>query len=91
MKVAAHIRVSGRVQGVGYRYFAVRNAEMLGLTGFVRNCSDGSVELKVEGERDLIEQFGKILKDGPRFSRVNKLDLTFDAYQAKYTNFIVDY
>lgn len=91
MKVAAHIRVSGRVQGVGYRYFAVRNAEMLGLTGFVRNCSDGSVELKVEGERDLIEQFGKILKDGPRFSRVNKLDLTFDAYQTKYTNFIVDY
>ena len=91
MKVTAHIRVSGRVQGVGYRFFTVRNAELFGLTGFVRNCSDGSVEILVEGEKEIIEQFHKILKNGPRFSLVNTVDLRFDTYQAKYNNFLVDY
>ena len=58
MKSSAYIRVSGRVQGVGYRYYALRNADLLGLNGYVKNCVDGSVELQVEGDKEIIKQFG---------------------------------
>lgn len=46
----------GRVQGVGFRYYAVQKANQLGLTGWVRNLSDGSVEMEVEGQEPLIDQ-----------------------------------
>ncbi len=91
MKFSAYIRVSGRVQGVGYRYYALRNAEYLGLTGYVRNHSGGSVELRIEGEKEVIERFKEILKQGPRFSSVESVDLKFDEYQAKYNDFSVEY
>jgi acylphosphatase len=91
MKSSAYIRVLGRVQGVGYRYFSLRKAKLLGLKGYVRNCADGSVELRVEGERDIITQFKEILKEGPRFSAVKAVELQFGDYQAKYNNFSVEY
>ena len=91
MNSGALIRVYGRVQGVGYRYFALRQGELLGLKGYVRNCIDGSVELEVEGEKAIIEQFTQILKEGPRFSQVSKVDLTFNEYEAKYSHFSVEY
>jgi acylphosphatase len=91
MKYSAYMKVSGKVQGVGYRYYALRNAEYLGLTGYVRNRSDGRVELRVEGEKEMIQRFQKILKEGPRFSSVEKVDLTFDEFQAKYNNFSVEH
>jgi acylphosphatase len=49
VKAAYRYLVKGRVQGVGYRYFALRTAERLGVTGFVRNLSDGRVEVVGEG------------------------------------------
>jgi acylphosphatase len=91
MKSAAYIQVSGRVQGVGYRYFALRNGELLGLSGYVKNCPDGSVELEVEGERGVIDQYIKILREGPKFSQVRALDFTFKDYEAKYNHFSVEY
>ena len=62
--------VTGRVQGVGYRWFAVRAAERLGLTGWVRNLEDGGVELAAEGSRDRLEQLVDELRRGPRASQV---------------------
>jgi len=91
MKSSAYIVVSGKVQGVGFRYFAQRNAEYLGLTGYVRNRPDSKVELQVEGEKEAIKRFQKILSEGSRFSSVDKVDLTFDEFQAKYINFSVEY
>jgi acylphosphatase len=91
MKASAYIRVIGRVQGVGYRYYAVRNADLLGLKGYVKNCVDGSVELQVEGDKELIQQFKDILKQGPRFSDVSDVELRFEEYQAKYHHFSVEY
>ncbi len=64
------ITVTGRVQGVGYRYFAQDAAEALGLSGWVRNNPDRSVECEVQGEDADIEQFCSRLREGPPLSRV---------------------
>ena len=53
-KIRKHIIFYGRVQGVGFRYYAVQKANQLGLTGWVKNLYDGSVEMEVEGEEPLI-------------------------------------
>ena len=55
-KVRKHIFFYGRVQGVGFRYYAVQKANQLGLTGWVKNLYEGSVEMEVEGQEELIDQ-----------------------------------
>ena len=63
--------VSGRVQGVGYRWFAKDKAEKFGLTGTVKNLHDGRVEVYAQGEIDSIVKFRDKLKQGPSFARVD--------------------
>ena len=63
-------RVAGRVQGVGYRAFVLRRAHKLGLSGWVRNVSDGTVEALVDGSEAHHIAFESELKEGPRFSEV---------------------
>lgn len=55
-KIRKHIIFYGRVQGVGFRYYAVQKANQLGLTGWVKNLYDCSVEMEVEGQEELIDQ-----------------------------------
>ena len=55
-KIRKHIVFYGRVQGVGFRYYAVNKANQLGLTGWVKNLRDGTVEMEVQGEEPLIDQ-----------------------------------
>lgn len=62
--------MSGRVQGVGYRYFASQRARELGLDGWVRNRLDGSVELRIEGRASDLERFAGLLREGPPLARV---------------------
>jgi acylphosphatase len=62
---AFHARVTGRVQGVGFRWSAVREARRLGLRGWVRNADDGSVEVEAEGPPAAIEGFLAWLRRGP--------------------------
>jgi len=69
------IVVSGRVQGVGYRYFTRDAARSLGLSGWVRNMVDGRVELEVEGEQADIDSLIEQLRDGPALSRVTNVDV----------------
>lgn len=64
----------GRVQGVGYRYFALQTARELGVTGFVRNQPDGSVEVLAEGDEATLASFEARLRDGPSFGRVEALE-----------------
>jgi acylphosphatase len=66
--------VTGRVQGVGYRYFAVQEARRLGVTGFARNLPDGSVEVIAEGADDALSQFEEALRSGPSFAAVQNVD-----------------
>ncbi len=63
--------VQGRVQGVGFRYFAVRAARELGVAGWVRNLPDGSVETLAEGEAAAVERYLDKLRRGPSASRVD--------------------
>ena len=55
-KISKNIVCYGRVQGVGFRYYAVNKANQLGLTGWVKNLPDGTVEMEVQGEKPLIDQ-----------------------------------
>ncbi len=68
-----HLIISGRVQGVGFRYFCQEQAKRLGLTGFVRNCEDGTVEAEVQGEKEIVEKFLTLVSDGPRHAEVNEI------------------
>ena len=66
--------VTGRVQGVGYRYFALREAEALGVSGFARNLPDGRVEVVAEGADEAVRQFEARLRQGPAFATVTSVD-----------------
>lgn len=66
--------VRGRVQGVGYRYFVLREAEALGVAGFARNLPDGSVEVVAEGEDPTLGQLEERLRKGPSFARVSDVE-----------------
>jgi acylphosphatase len=70
-------RVVGRVQGVGYRAFVVRNARALGLGGYVRNNRDGSVDVSAIGEAESLRRLCELLEQGPRGSRVTNVDATW--------------
>jgi acylphosphatase len=63
--IARHYLISGRVQGVGFRYFAERSARQARVTGWVRNLADGSVEVHAEGTLAQIELFASNLRRGP--------------------------
>jgi acylphosphatase len=65
--------VEGAVQGVGFRYFAWRQATRLGLSGWVRNLSDGRVEALADGEVERLSQFEAELRRGPGMASVTKL------------------
>lgn len=64
--------IRGRVQGVGYRLFTSRAARELGLTGYVRNLVDGSVETVLQGPAEKIDEMKKILARGPAFAKVEE-------------------
>jgi acylphosphatase len=67
--------IHGRVQGVGYRYFVLREADALGISGFARNLADGRVEVVAEAEsEDALARFEERLREGPSFARVASVD-----------------
>ncbi len=68
-------KIFGDVQGVGFRAFAQRHAWRLGVRGYVRNAWDGTVEVVAEGERKTLETFLSILKEGPRYGRVSRIEV----------------
>ncbi len=69
------IIVTGRVQGVGFRYFTVRCANDLGLFGWVRNLPDGSVETAIQGQGEKIEEMIGLLRQGPGAANVSGLEI----------------
>jgi acylphosphatase len=70
---ALHLLIEGRVQGVGYRYAMCRQAEALGLEGWVRNCRDGSVEAVVVGAPDQVELLHAWARRGPPGALVTEI------------------
>jgi acylphosphatase len=76
MVKARRFLISGRVQGVGYRYFAERSAHATGVTGWARNLADGRVEVYGNGTEDQLDDFEARLRVGPRFSDVRSVEAT---------------
>jgi acylphosphatase len=76
MLIARHFRIHGRVQGVGFRYFAADAARREGLGGFVRNCDDRSVEALAEGEADAVLRFERAIRSGPIGARIDEVEVT---------------
>ena len=72
------MRVEGRVQGVGFRYATQRRARSLGLAGWVRNCSDGSVEAVFEGDGAAVETMVRWCEGGPRGAEVRDVEVAWE-------------
>jgi acylphosphatase len=83
--------VSGRVQGVGFRYSAVRVARALRLGGNVFNRWDGGVEVTAEGERQSLEQFSDWLREGPPGAFVRDVQITWLPFTGDFEDFEVRY
>jgi acylphosphatase len=79
MLVARRFLVSGRVQGVGFRYFVQEAAMLEGISGWVRNRPEGSVEVMAEGDAEAVERFGRQLARGPALARVDSVDISDEA------------
>ncbi len=86
-----HIRVEGRVQGVGYRAFVERNAAQLDLRGWVRNRTNGSVEAVLQGPSSAVDEMLAHCRRGPPASRVDRVEIigegggAFDSFDVRPT------
>ena len=74
-----HGTVHGDVQGVGFRYFLMREAQRLGLRGWVRNRDDGTVEFVAEGRRQDLERLKQAAERGPQMAEVGRVDAQWSA------------
>ena len=72
-----HGVIKGDVQGVGFRFFLIRRAQALGLTGWVANRDDGVVEFVAEGRRQDLEQLERVAREGPRMARVTAVEVNW--------------
>ena len=86
-----HATIHGRVQGVSFRYYTVRRARDLNLTGYVCNKADGTVEVRAEGPRHRLEDLLSFLRVGPRAAVVTDVDVSwprptdgFDSFEVRY-------
>jgi acylphosphatase len=82
-----HLTVTGRVQGVYFRASTVRQARHLGLTGWVMNCPDGSVEVLAEGPSEKLEELVAWCRQGPAGARVERVELQRQVFRSEFNEF----
>ena len=75
----AHLRIAGRVQGVGFRYATMLEAEARNLSGWVRNLPDGRVEVVAEGTASAVQGLVAWCRSGPRHARVYDVDIAWES------------
>ena len=85
------IKVIGRVQGVGFRYFALGKAQEMGITGWAKNVVDGSVEIIAQGDEPTLKTYVDYLYIGPTLSRVDKINVHRSDITMVFDNFSVKY
>ena len=90
-EVRLHAIVHGRVQGVNFRYYTQLRAQELGVTGYVLNKWDGTVEVVAEGEREVVEKLLEFLKVGPRAAWVRRVDRQWQDPTGQFKYFEVRY
>lgn len=89
MLVARRILIGGRVQGVGFRFFAEDRAAVEGVHGWVRNLPDGHVEVRLEGDQESVERVEMALRRGPSGARVESFDVHDEAPTGRATGFSI--
>ena len=82
--LTVNMKITGKVQGVGFRYFVLRQAQELGINGWVSNKSNGDVEALAQGKKESLDQFIPKVKQGPSFSRVEDVSLNWLNEAEKY-------
>lgn len=85
-----NITVKGRVQGVGYRAFAYKVAKGLRLSGYVKNRLDGTVQIEAEGDKEALDKFVILCKNGPGWAFVDKINL-YESPVLGYQEFKIKY
>ncbi|HPX62211.1 MAG TPA: acylphosphatase [Deltaproteobacteria bacterium] len=90
MNSRVHITVYGRVQGVGFRYYAIQQARMLGVHGWIRNRADGSVEGIFEGSEASVLALVDWCRLGPATARIEKVDLHKEPFTGEFGEFSVN-
>jgi acylphosphatase len=83
--------VSGRVQGVGFRWFTLNSAQMIGIKGYVKNRANGTVEIVARGTDEQLERFLMDIKKGPSFSRVDEIKTEVLPDEHLYHRFEITY
>jgi len=89
-KIAKKFLIAGRVQGVGYRYFAERVAAQLGICGYVKNLWDGNVEVYAIGSAMALDELKRHLAEGPRSARVTAIDESDEPVDTRYNRFVIE-
>lgn len=89
-KLARTFVISGRVQGVGFRYFTERAANQLGIRGYVRNLPTGSVEAYAVGDEKSLQEFKRQLAKGPGGARVTGIEESDEPVSNKYSRFVIE-
>ncbi|MTI60670.1 MAG: acylphosphatase [Firmicutes bacterium] len=89
--VRRHLYISGRVQGVGFRAFILQHARKNGVNGWVKNTYDGKVEAVFSGGEDKVTRLIKLAKKGPRWARVENIEIRKEDYQDEFEEFTVKY
>ena len=90
-KAGVMMQVLGMVQGVGFRFFVRNKANTLGLTGYVRNLPDGSVEVRAEGPKGMVDELIKDVRVGPSYSSVRDVTLQWYEPTGHYKVFDIAY
>ena len=88
--LTVNMKITGKVQGVGFRYYVLRQAQELGIRGWVSNKPNGDVEALAQGDKEDLEQFIAKVKQGPSFSIVDDVILNWEDGQENYTSFEID-
>lgn len=89
--IQLHIIVSGKVQGIGFRYFSQIKAVQYGVTGWAKNLADGSVEIVALGSKDQLDPFIEDLRIGNPFSKINHIEITESETTENYHSFTIKY
>ncbi|WP_338451198.1 acylphosphatase [Niallia oryzisoli] len=89
--IQLHIIVSGKVQGVGYRYFSQMKAVQYGVTGWAKNLADNSVEIVAVGSKDQLDPFVEELRIGNPFSKISDMKITESEVTENFHSFTIKY
>jgi acylphosphatase len=89
-KIAKKYVISGRVQAVGYRFFAERVANQLGICGYVRNLWDDTVEVYAIGDEATLEELKRHLAEGPRAASVTGIEESEEPVNSGYNRFVIE-